>query len=192
MKLIHVVGPAPYCTNTFVLISGTAAAVIDPAASVAMYNDVLAKENAKLEYVLLTHGHHDHISGTQGLCQQHNAKLIMHKDDSELYEIKADEFYVDRQNIKVGNDEIKPIFTKGHTPGSVCLLCNDVMFSGDTLFCGDVGRTDLKGGSMSDLRQSIAMLAKEIADDVQVLPGHEDFTTMKNERENNHFLRGCV
>lgn len=192
MKLIHINGPAPYYTNTFVFVSESKAAVIDPAASADMYISVLEKENAKLEYVLLTHGHNDHIASAQALRKNCGAKLLMHSADSRLFNIEADGFYTDRQAIKVGAEEILPIFTKGHTPGSVCLLCKDVMFSGDTLFCGDVGRTDLLGGSIEDLRISIAMLAKEIADDVQVLPGHEEFSTMRAERGHNSFLRGCL
>lgn len=192
MKLIHINGPAPYYTNTFVFISQKKAAVIDPAANFDMYKSVLEKENAEPEFELLTHGHNDHIASAQRLRCAYGAKLIIHKDDSTLFNIDADGFYTDRQAIKIGEEEITPIFTKGHTPGSVCLLCNDIMFSGDTLFCGDVGRTDLQGGSIEELRSSISMLAKKIADDVQILPGHEEFSTMKAEREHNSFLRGCL
>lgn len=190
MKLLHVNGPMPYYTNTFLVIDNGKAAVVDPAADPQDYLLLLQKENAKLEYILLTHGHHDHVAAVAPLKGATGAKFIMHEADAKQFEMSPDGFYEDGKEIAVGNVSIKPIFTPGHTQGSVCLLCNDVMFSGDTLFFNDVGRTDLEGGNLNQLRQSLIRLKNEVPDNVQVLPGHEDFTTMKNEKQKNPYMNG--
>ena len=81
------------------------------------------------------------------------------------------------------------IATPGHSAGSVCLLCGGLLFSGDTLFAGDVGRTDLPGGSWDTLRESLKKLCAAVTENVQVLPGHEEFSTMDRERANNRYLQ---
>ena len=81
------------------------------------------------------------------------------------------------------------IATPGHSAGSVCLLCGGLLFSGDTLFAGDVGRTDLPGGSWDTLRESLKKLCVAVTENVQVLPGHEEFSTMDRERANNRYLQ---
>ncbi|MEG0485193.1 MAG: MBL fold metallo-hydrolase [Oscillospiraceae bacterium] len=193
MKLIHVEGPYPYATNTFVLISsGAKAIIIDPAAKLEQYTKILQENNAQLVYVLLTHGHHDHIASAASLCAQTGAKLVMHSADAKLFNMQYDIAYQDGTEINVDDICIKPIFTPGHTPGSVCLLCADVMFAGDTLFAGDVGRTDLEGGNFDALNKSLARIGKEVGEYVQVLPGHDRFSTMKAELSHNPYLRAVL
>jgi glyoxylase-like metal-dependent hydrolase (beta-lactamase superfamily II) len=81
--------------------------------------------------------------------------------------------------------------TPGHSQGSVCLLCGDLLFSGDTLFCGDIGRTDLSGGSEQQMRHSLARLWDAVPDDTQVLPGHDVFSTMAQEKQTNAYLKAA-
>ena len=83
-------------------------------------------------------------------------------------------------------------YTPGHSQGCVCLLCGDVMFTGDTLFAGDIGRTDLETSNPDSMRKSLARLCRTIEDDVQVLPGHNDFSTMGRERAQNPYLQEFV
>ncbi|MEG1932040.1 MAG: MBL fold metallo-hydrolase, partial [Pygmaiobacter sp.] len=85
--------------------------------------------------------------------------------------------------------EFTIITTPGHTPGSVCIRCGDLLFTGDTLFCGDIGRTDLAGGSYTEIQKSLKKLCECIGDNPQVLPGHEMFSTMEKEKRTNRYLR---
>ena len=88
--------------------------------------------------------------------------------------------------------DFQVIATPGHTSGSVCLLCGNVLFSGDTLFCGDIGRTDLETGSMPQMNASLCRLAAKVSDEVQVLPGHGPFSIMGREKEKNYYLRAAM
>ena len=96
----------------------------------------------------------------------------------------------DGEEIRVDTDlAFRVIATPGHSAGSVCLLCGGLLFSGDTLFAGDVGRTDLPGGSWDTLRKSLKKLCAAVTENVQVLPGHEEFSTMDRERAKNRYLQ---
>lgn len=193
MQVIHINGPYPYATNTFVLISsGKAAVIIDPAASVEQYEAVLQQEGAQLAAVMLTHGHHDHIASVKALINKTNAVLFLRGEDEALAGLKASAEYKDGEIIDIDNMRFKPIFTSGHTGGSVCLLCEDMLFSGDTLFAGDVGRTDLEGGDYDALCCSLAKLAKAVPSDTRVFPGHGDFSDMASELVNNPYLKGVL
>ena len=193
MKLLHIEGPYPYCTNTFVLVSNAGhAVVIDPAASLETYITALQNENARLAYVFLTHGHGDHLASAEALAEQTGAALVLHADDARQFGIAAARFYADGETFIVDDIAINVLFTPGHTLGSVCLCCADLLFSGDTLFAGDVGRTDLEGGDFDTLNRSLARLAKEAAPALRVLPGHGAFSTMKDELAHNPYLRAAL
>lgn len=215
-KIYHIHGRAPLYTNTFLLITDAGRAVaIDPDAPAAEYKKLLEKENATLTHILLTHGHHDHIGAVEEL-RALGARVYLHEADEALYPdaahalpiigpqnaalyhqtekgygFTADKHYTDGETIPVDELEFTVLFTPGHTTGSVCLWCGDLLFSGDTLFHGDAGRTDLPGGSAEAMAQSLAKLKNLIPDDVTVFPGHEDFTTMGEEKQHNYALRGC-
>ncbi len=190
MKVCHINGPYPYRTNTFVCISDMGAAVIiDPAASAQQYYDILTENDAQLKYIMLTHGHHDHIASIEPLRRETDAQLIMSAEDAELFGIKADRVYNDAEDITVDDMKFHIIKTPGHTPGSACLVCGDLMFSGDTLFAGDIGRCDLEGGNYAVMQDSLKKLCREVSSNVQVLPGHGDFSTMDEEKENNPYLQ---
>lgn len=214
-KIYHIHGRAPLYCNTFLIITNEGKGiVIDPDAPVADYQKLLDKEGAKLTHILLTHGHHDHIGSVNEL-QQQGVELWMNPNDVVMYSSKEqaarvfgqhyanlyhqlpdgsagfipDGLFEDGGVIQVDEVEFKTIFTPGHTPGSTCILCDGMLFSGDTLFSGDIGRTDFPGGSMQQMKESLKKLREMIEDDTEILPGHEGFTTMKQEKLYNPYLQ---
>ena len=195
MKALHVLGPAPLYTNTFLLLGENGHAVaVDPAASAEQYLDLLQKNKAELTDILLTHGHYDHVGAVEELQRKTGAKVWLAPQDAcggELFPFTTpDNAYADGEEIRVDTDlAFRVIATPGHSAGSVCLLCGGLLFSGDTLFAGDVGRTDLPGGSWDTLRESLKKLCAAVTENVQVLPGHEEFSTMDRERANNRYLQ---
>ncbi len=183
-------------------------AVIDP----AWYGDALKKAlgDIKIKYILLTHGHFDHIFGASGLRDATGAKIIIHKNDAEhLYNpqkslaennfpeiqipVSADITVKNGDVLTLGDEKIKVMHTPGHTMGSVCyILENDrVIFSGDTLFCMTAGRTDFFDGSDELMIQSLKKLIA-LDGDYSVLPGHNRSTTLESERKRNWYIRRMV
>lgn len=196
MKVLHLRGPIPLFTNTFVLLDEQgSAAVIDPAASCGQYLDILEREGAKLTHILLTHGHFDHVGAVKELREATGAKVFLGEGEArgtQLHPLTpelVDEFYRDEQTISVGSAEVKVLYTPGHSQGCVCLLCDDVMFTGDTLFAGDIGRTDLDTSNPNAMRRSLERLCRTVKENVQVLPGHNDFSTMDVQRAQNPYLQ---
>ena len=194
MKALHVLGPAPLYTNTFLLLweNGHAVAV-DPAASAEQYLDLLQKNKAELTDILLTHGHYDHVGAVEELKRRTGARIHLSKEDmggSRLFPLtEADAGYEDGETIAVDDMTFTVIRTPGHTAGSVCLLCGDLLFAGDTLFAGDIGRTDLEGSRPDLMRASLQKLCGAVTSDAQVLPGHDRFSTMDAEKAENPYLR---
>ena len=143
--------------------------------------------------ILLTHGHFDHIGGVPALQEKYGCPVYLCQDDLTLPvrmtggTLTGTTHYEDGDVLKLAGLEIKVLQTPGHTPGSVCLTCEDVMFSGDTLFCGSIGRTDFPG---SDHRQMMASLTKlaSLPQNYRVRPGHAEETTLDEERRSNPFL----
>ena len=195
MKAYHVVGQAPMYTNTFLLISDAGhGVVIDPAGAAEDYNKILDQEGASLTQILCTHGHFDHVGSAEELKQKWGAKLWCEAADlegSQFYPLtEADSGYQEGGTIQVDEMTFTVWHTPGHTPGSVCLLCENYLFTGDTLFAGSVGRTDLPGGSSRQLSESLKKLAGlPIPADAQVLPGHGELSTFGEELNNNWYLK---
>lgn len=190
MKMIHIVDGPPLFTNCFLLIGNEGHAVaIDPAAKATRFEEKLAENGATLTHVLLTHGHPDHIASVRPLCEKYGAKLYMNGADAKQFRMQPDVEFVDGGTIVVDDMTFTTIFTPGHTPGSTCIRCGNELFTGDTLFAGDIGRTDLPGGDMAQMDKSLQKLLREVPDNPRVLPGHEEFSTMDNERKTNPYLR---
>lgn len=190
MKAMHIVDGPPLYTNCFLLVGDKGHAVaVDPAADAARFTEALEQEGGTLTHIFLTHGHHDHIGSVEPLRAKYGAKVYIAKPDADQFGIKADEFFTDGQELAVDDMSFKVITTPGHTPGSVCIACGDLLFTGDTLFAGDIGRTDFPGGSMEQMKKSLAKLRDGIAEDLQVLPGHEEFSSMDNEKKNNPYMK---
>lgn len=184
-------------TNTFLLISDAGhAAVIDPAAAAEDYNKLLKKEGAALTDILCTHGHFDHVGSAAELKEQWHARLWCEKADlggGQFFPLQAaDSGYEEGGVVKVDEMEFTAWHTPGHTPGSVCLLCGQYLFTGDTLFAGSVGRTDLPGGSTRQMNESLRKLAGlPIPEEAQVLPGHGDLSTFGEELKHNWYIKSA-
>lgn len=154
----------------------------------------------EIEYVLLTHGHFDHIGGCAALqaagakigCSKEEKSLVFSADNlAEEVGVRIPSFQLDftfddGDILKLAGMEISVIATPGHTPGGVCFLCEDKLFTGDTLFYESVGRTDFPGGSGEELHKSLLKLFKLEAD-YTVYPGHEEETTLEHERKYNPY-----
>ena len=194
-------------TNTYIVTCEETGetAVVDPSLPEESLVEKLKDKNVK--YILVTHGHYDHIGGANFVKEKTGAKVVVHKEDEEMlldgnkneynnnYDdemvpVHADILVEDGSELPFGNTKIKVLHTPGHTKGGVCYLFNDdrVMFSGDTLFRLTAGRTDLYGG---DARTELMSLAKirELEGDYTVYPGHDSSTTLDFERQYNRYMR---
>lgn len=190
MKVLHIVDGPPLYTNGFLLVGSQGHAVaIDPAAPAEEFTRALEQEGAFLTHILLTHGHPDHIASVEPLRTKYGAKLYMHAADARQFGLKPDATYSDMGDIVVDDMTFTTIFTPGHTPGSTCIRCGQLLFSGDTLFAVDIGRTDLPGGDPAAMKRSLKKLLTAVPDDVQLLPGHEEFSTLGQERKTNAYLQ---
>ena len=195
MKTFHLNGPEPLFTNSFLLITEAGhAVIIDPAAEAAQYDAYLKQEHAALTQIFCTHGHFDHVGAAKALREEWHAKLWCEAADVQgnlMYPLAAaDSGYAEGETIAVDELNFTVWHTPGHTKGSVCILCGELLFTGDTLFAGDTGRTDMPGGSHADMVASCQKL-KRLALPVmtKVLPGHEDFSTYGREMGGNSFIR---
>ena len=195
MQGFHIPAAPPLYTNTFLLISDAGhAVVIDPAAEVHSYDEILKQHNATLTTILCTHGHYDHVGSAATLKAEWNATLYCEKADlagDRMYPLSAaDCGYTEGEQITVDELRFTAWHTPGHTPGSWVILCGDMFFTGDTLFHGSIGRTDLPGGSMMQMEESLQKLLElPVPDKARVLPGHEAFSTMADEKRHNYYLR---
>ena len=194
MKIQHIPGVAPLYTNTFLIVTDAGHGIIvDAAAAPQTYLDALQAEQAQLTHILLTHGHYDHVGAVAALRKATGCKVYMDPVDAagnQMLPLTRD--LVDENWPANGELKIDELTFKIYTPGSVCLLCGELLFSGDTLFAGSCGRTDFPGGSMQQMQQSLSLLAElPIPDTVQVLPGHESFSTLGRERRSNPYMNGA-
>lgn len=199
MKIQHIPGQAPLYTNTFLITTDAGhGIVVDAAAAPKTYLDALQAEGATLTHILLTHGHYDHVGAVAELRKATGCKVYLDPADAmgsqmlPLTRDLVDENWPASDALTIDDLTFRIYHTPGHTPGSVCLLCGNLLFSGDTLFAGSCGRTDLPGGSMQQMQQSLSLLANlPVAEETQVLPGHEAFSTMGRERRSNPYLNGA-
>lgn len=190
MKMIHMVGAPPLYTNTFLLIGNEGhAVVIDPAVPVAKIDEALTQNNASLTHVFLTHGHPDHTATLEEVLAQYHPRFYMNLADAAHYRLSPDEGFEDFGVVQVDDMAFKTIFTPGHTRGSTVILCGDWAFTGDTLFAGDIGRTDFFDSNPEDMRKSLKKIVDNVKGNPKVLPGHEEFSTMEAERQGNPYLR---
>ena len=178
------------------------AAVIDPGDDGAYLADCLKKNNLTLQYILLTHGHYDHTGGVAELRQTCGTEPVIYMSvkDLGLRPVFGEPAVLEPQWItdwKEGDTVVmdsvtfQVLETPGHTPGSVCLVCDDVIFSGDTLFQGSCGRTDFPGGSWDQMAASLKRLY-ELPGDYLVLSGHTGSTRLDRERKTNMFMRSAL
>jgi hydroxyacylglutathione hydrolase len=192
--------------NNYLLIDDQSkqAALIDCTEFCEDIAKVLKEYDAELKYILLTHGHFDHILGVNDFKKKYNCRVLLHKDDKFLADTvkefvkkfdiddveiqEIDEYIDDTQVLKLGRKKINIIHTPGHTKGGVCYLIRDKLFSGDTLFYESVGRTDLAGGDFDELKSSIENKLFTLDENIKVYPGHGISSSIGHEKENNKFL----
>lgn len=212
MKIIQIQLEHEIFANCYLLIDEATneAAIIDPGWYGDIIKNTLAKENVNLMYILLTHGHFDHVSGVYGLQREEGAAVVIHSNDREhlldpkksLAEgnfpephqpVTADILVEDGDIIMLGESPIKVMHTPGHTNGSVCYILEDdrVIFSGDTLFCMTAGRTDFWDGSDEKMIESLKKLIA-LEGDYKVYAGHNRETTLERERTRNWYIRRMV
>ena len=189
----------PIGTNCYILEDDQTnlAAVIDPGDEPELIQEALEKEGVEVRYLLLTHGHYDHTTAVPALHRVYpQADIYIHQADangagSTLFPLAGEvddlKLYDEGDVIRLGDHEIQVLHTPGHSPGSVTLKVEDVLFTGDTLFAGSCGRTDLRGGSYEQIMQSLKRLG-ELKGDFHVCPGHEATSTLERERRSNPFL----
>jgi hydroxyacylglutathione hydrolase len=166
------------------------AAVVDPSFNAGEITRILKAENLRLKYIVNTHGHSDHTVGNEELHAIYNAKTIAHR----LSRINADVEVDDGNTIYVGDVSIKVIYTPGHTTDSICLLVDGKkLLTGDTLFVGECGRTDLPGGNPRSMYDSLFNKLLKLDDDVEVYPGHDygpkPYSTIGEEKQSNYTLQ---
>lgn len=196
-----------YQTNCYILRTpgSQSCAVIDPGFEADRILGLLQQEGLTLDAILLTHGHFDHVGAVKSLVKATNCKLWMHERDYSQFKNPMNAFFYPIANcdfaevsfcehgevIHAGGLSFTVLDTPGHTWGSVCYLCEDAMFSGDTLFAGSCGRTDLPGGDAKVLQQSLEYLS-ELEEDYRVFPGHGESTRLSREKQTNPYLRGYL
>lgn len=198
-----------YATNCYIIGCENTGqgVVVDPGGDAERIMQAVAKNGLDIKYIILTHGHFDHIGALKGIKDRTNAKIAIQAGDAHMLQgpgkslaalvgssagtVSPDVLLKDGDRIKVGNIEMEIIHTPGHTPGGICIKIGDgVLISGDTLFAGSVGRTDLPGGDFDKLMHSIKTKLVTLPDDTKVYPGHGVATTIAREKEKNPFLTG--
>lgn len=196
---VYKIYPVHFASNCYLLTSdGKTAVAIDPSQPRVL--EEAEKRGLKIEYILLTHGHWDHIGGC-GAVQKAGAKLgcLKGEDDLALFHhlgmkpidpFTVDFTFEDGDILSLCGMDIKVMATPGHTAGSVCFLIENYLFSGDTLFAGDAGRTDLPTSSEEAMQESLKKL-RSLTQNYILHPGHYDDSTLDYEKQNNWWLKKC-
>ena len=193
-------------TNCYILTDETTlkCAVIDPGGDSNMILNYLEENKLDCVAIFLTHCHMDHTMGVEGVQKETGAPVYLHQKDydpkpaggmfgmSHKFTPTGEcRLYGEGDVIPVGNLQVKVLDTPGHTPGGVTLVCENAMFTGDTLFRESCGRVDLEGGSSPDILASLKRLA-ELPGDYEVYPGHMDPTSLAQERVYNPYVRAAL
>ncbi len=174
------------------------ALVLDPGGDEDIIIDNIEKLKLNIKAILLTHGHMDHVGALKAIADRYKVKTYVNKRDIELMkkgsyvygklpDIEVT-FVEDKDVIHMDNIHVQCIWTPGHTPGGMCFLIEDNLFSGDTLFQGSIGRTDFEGGDYNTIIKSIIEQLMILEDNVTVYPGHGGTTTIIRERNYNPFI----
>ena len=179
--------------------------IIDPGDDADIILKAVEELDIDIKFILATHGHFDHVGAVAPIKRALKAEFLAHKDDFFFIEDgqnsarrwnidieqppKPDRFIVDGERIKVGTFDLEVIHTPGHSPGGVSFLHDSMLFGGDTLFQGSIGRTDFRKGSFEDLSKSIKTRLYSLPDETIVYTGHGPITTIGDEKRYNPFVR---
>lgn len=191
-----------YGANCYIIMDENTkeAVVLDPGGDVDDIEKAIKSINADVKYILLTHGHVDHVGGVDELRNIVNAKVGISEKDYVLMEKgtyiygdafnqSVDLFLKENDIIKLNNFDVECIETPGHTKGGLVFKVNENVFTGDTLFTGSIGRTDLEGGNYEEIMNSLKNKLVSLNDDCIVFPGHGPRSTIRNEKMTNPFLK---
>lgn len=211
MKLHNIIfetlAVGPLEVNCYIIGSkkDNTAIVIDAGGNPKEILSLLKKHNLTLQFIMNTHAHFDHVGGVRPLQDITGAEFLLHQEDIPLLNYlndqtsafglprisapKIDRHLKDNEEILIGNETIQVIHTPGHSPGSVCFLIGNAVFTGDTLFAGSIGRTDLYGGSYTKIINSIKTRLFILDDQTVVYPGHGEPTTIGEEKQHNPFFQ---
>lgn len=178
-------------------------AIIDPGGAEIKIQNYLKTNKLEVEYIILTHSHGDHIGCVKSLKSKTNAKVVAHIDEKELLldkkknlsnmmqcgpqEFDADIYVSDKDKLKLGNLKLTFLHTPGHTKGCMCVRVLNEMFTGDTLFAGSIGRTDLYSGDYKQIEKSLKKLSK-YEDNITIYPGHGPHSTLGVEKSSNPYM----
>lgn len=195
MLKIHTMTLGLYQTNTYIIhdADSKTCCVIDPGYQADAILDELEEAGLELEAILLTHGHFDHVGAVRDLVAETGCRVFIHTADLTLPpmftagKLYYTDTYAEGSELRLAGLSIHVLHTPGHTPGSVCLLAESSLFSGDTLFAGSCGRTDI-GGDWATILSSLNRLKKMEAD-FTVFPGHGESTTLAREKRYNPYMR---
>lgn len=179
-----------YCSNTYLAVSGKKCAIIDPGLESAVIENAIISHSLEPVAIILTHGHFDHIFSLDILRDKYNIPVYIHAEDREMLtdSVKnaysfffADDFdqkdaektFVNGDEIPVGNEFLTVVHTPGHSKGSSCFLCGEILVTGDTLFADGIGRTDLHGGDYQVIKKSLSSMREiENSEKIVIYPGH--------------------
>lgn len=192
-------------SNCYGVLTDKAAIVVDPGKYTLELADFLKSNADKTRLILITHAHYDHIGGALELREKTGVKIAIGKNEEFALSDKAfnlsgrftpaipafnaDYTIEDEEEFTVGDITIKAFETPGHTVGGMCYLMNDNLFSGDMLFYETVGRVDLPGGDINEMKQSLDRMMWIFDDEIKVYSGHGEETTIGHERKYNPYLR---
>lgn len=190
------------------------AIIIDPGNDINAITSKINQQGLKVSLLLHTHAHFDHIGCSKQLSEMTGSKILLHKDDEELYKAlnqqtrffgmpdlevgTISQYLEDEMEFSINNEELKnflkTVFTPGHTEGSCCFYTETfkqpILFSGDTLFQNSIGRTDLPGGDFDTIKKSIKTRLYDLPDETMVITGHGPATSIFNEKKYNPFVNG--
>ena len=196
MLKVYAMALGDYQTNCYIIHeeNSKTCCVIDPGYDADFILDKLESLGLSLEAILLTHGHFDHVGAVKELAAETQCDVYIHPEDlsmppmmtaGPLYYTKT---YAEGTQLKLAGLDIGVLHTPGHTPGSVCLICETSIFSGDTLFRGSCGRTDLPGGDWATITKSLKRLAT-LEGNFWVYSGHGPTSTLRDEKKYNPYMR---
>ena len=168
--------------------------VIDPGYEPKRFIAYIAEQGLAMQGVILTHHHYDHVGGAEKLRDYFECPVMMHEQDAFVYRQPVDRLLADGDEIDLDGETLRVYHTPGHTRGSICILSekSKVVFTGDTIFDTDLGRTDLADGSPQDMIKSCKAVIDKWSNDYTIYPGHDGAATMKQVRRYNREFLDCL
>lgn len=199
MQKIHTLALGDLQTNCYLVWDdrGVSCAVIDPGAEPEAILSQTENLGLRIEAILLTHGHFDHVGGVKALTRETGCAAYLCEEELVLPPqltagpLQYTHTYGEGDEIGLAGLHFRVLRTPGHTPGSVCLVTENALFSGDTLFAGSCGRTDFPGGSWAQMGTSLSRLA-QLEKNYRVYPGHGGSTTLEQEKRYNPYMKGTL